>query len=122
FLTILFTMPYCTISEVKAKLPRAFIVSGVPNNISDSDLLEWIQNRAAVIFAKLLNRGIDAGSGVSTTPWAANHAQALGDMILDSNGNIQQYASASGTTGSTQPVWNIAVGGSTADNAKAWTK
>lgn len=41
-------------------------------------------------------------------------------MLIDSNGNLQQ-CTISGTTGAAPPVWNAAIGGTTADNSATWT-
>jgi len=51
---------YCTVAEVKARMPR--FQSGVSGNIQDGDIEKWIANRGSQIYAKLLNRGIDPGA------------------------------------------------------------
>lgn len=40
--------------------------------------------------------------------------------IVDTNGNVQTVTTA-GTTGGSQPTWNITVGGTTADGSVVWT-
>jgi hypothetical protein len=112
-------MGFCTIQDVKSKMPRAFISSNLPNNIQDSDILEWIDNRSSIIYAKLLNRGIDVGPAYITTTWLTGHAYSFGDMVLDPNGNIQRV-SVAGTSGGSQPAWNATVSGTTTDNAVTW--
>lgn len=57
------------------------------------------------------------------TAWKAATAFALGTLIIDSNGNIQQVTTA-GTSGGTQPAWNVtAITGTTADGGGTlvWT-
>lgn len=52
--------------------------------------------------------------------WAASTWYAPKFVIVDSNGNLQQLTTA-GTTGGAAPVWNVTVGGVTADNTANWT-
>ncbi len=68
--------------------------------------------------------GLFAGSGGSTLPvavgtsnpsWAASTGKSVGNLIVDSNGNIQRCTTA-GTTGSSAPTWATAMGGTTNDN------
>jgi len=47
---------------------------------------------------------MDPTNGGLYTPWQANHAYSLSDIILDSNGNLQQVI-ASGTSGYSVPTW-----------------
>jgi hypothetical protein len=60
-------------------------------------------------------------SYVVTHPaWQPSFAYALGKEILDPFGNVQE-ATTAGTSGTTAPVWNETVGGTTTDNAVVWT-
>lgn len=54
--------------------------------------------------------------------WAASTVMAVGQLILDSNGNTQQvFASVSPfTTGATHPTWATSVGTHTTDNHVTW--
>lgn len=53
--------------------------------------------------------------------WAAGSTALVAPLvILDSNGNVQQSQSASGTTGGTQPVWATTIGAATTDNTITW--
>jgi flagellar hook protein FlgE len=63
----------------------------------------------------------------TATPWSSATPVTVGTTILDSNGNLEQVTSVSGTgtTGAAAPAWNAAVGGTTTDNTGAnqvvWT-
>jgi hypothetical protein len=53
--------------------------------------------------------------------WVATTTYTAGEMVLDSNNNVQICAVA-GTSGSAIPTWNTTVGGTTADgSALIWT-
>ncbi|HEY2351076.1 MAG TPA: hypothetical protein VGH83_01115 [Candidatus Acidoferrum sp.] len=52
--------------------------------------------------------------------WTAATWYAPLFIVLDSNGNLQQLTTG-GTTGAVVPVWNVTVGGTTADNTAVWT-
>jgi phage tail-like protein len=69
---------------------------------------------------------VDAGvvwinSGPAT--WQANTAYAVGQYILDTNGNLQcvSATTSNGTTGGTQPVWPVTLTESVVDNNVTWT-
>lgn len=55
-----------------------------------------------------------AATGSTGQPWQPNTFFSLGQTIVDSNGNIEQVTTA-GTSGTTQPVWNVQQGGITTD-------
>lgn len=48
-------------------------------------------------------------------PWAANTSYAVGDEVIDSNGQVEQCTKA-GTSNATQPSWTTGAGGNTAEN------
>jgi flagellar hook protein FlgE len=63
-----------------------------------------------------------------TTPtWPTSTAVTVGSTVVDSNGNLEKVTSISGagTTGGAAPVWGVAPGSTTTDNAGAnqvvWT-
>ncbi|WP_433964240.1 flagellar hook protein FlgE [Tunturiibacter gelidiferens] len=63
-----------------------------------------------------------------TTPtWPTSTAVTVGSTVVDSNGNLEKVTSISGTgtTGGAAPVWGVAPGATTTDNAGAnqvvWT-
>jgi phage gp36-like protein len=53
-------------------------------------------------------------------PWAASTAFAVGALIIDSNGNVQQCTTA-GTSGSATPAWPTVRGTTVTDGTVVWT-
>lgn len=56
----------------------------------------------------------------AATAYTAPTATAIGSLIVDANGRLQE-ATTSGTSGGTQPAWNATVGGTTTDGTVTWT-
>jgi len=75
----------------------------------------WRWNRAVIGF--VTNPG---QQDYTVFNWTANTFVPVGYVLVDNNGNSQQVTMA-GTTGSTQPTWNITVGGVTTDGSAVWT-
>jgi len=78
------------------------------------------------VFASAENDGVSAGcsSGgcifnFQDTAWYATTAYYIGQEILDSNSHIE-VVTVAGTSGATEPFWNIANGGSTLDGSVTW--
>lgn len=67
-----------------------------------------------------VGNGVDQKKWLFANNWAANTSYVTGNYIIDSNGNIQQITTP-GTSGGSQPAWNAAVRGTTADNGMVWT-
>ncbi len=61
--------------------------------------------------------GVTSGA---TKAWAINTAFALGDIVIDTNGNPQRVTSA-GTSGGSAPTWATVVSTTTTDNSVTWT-
>lgn len=60
--------------------------------------------------------------GRITPAWTASTVEAVGNLIVDSNGNVQQVSAITGNdeTGTVAPAWNTTVGGTTTDNNVTW--
>ncbi len=56
----------------------------------------------------------------ATAAWKATHAYAVGNRVLDPNGNAEKVTTA-GTSGATQPTWATTVGATTTDGSVTWT-
>jgi hypothetical protein len=67
-------------------------------------------------------RWLDQGTLLAIQPaWmAATPHTHTTDRVLDSNGNIE-VSTHTGTSGSSQPIWNTTPGGTTADGTVTWT-
>ena len=55
-------------------------------------------------------------SQITLGPWAAATAYAVGFLILDPNGNVQQCTTA-GTSGATAPTWPTVRGATITDGS-----
>jgi phage-related baseplate assembly protein len=54
--------------------------------------------------------------------WSPNTPVAAGKVIIDPNGNVQQWSSTAGNTGAIPPVaWGAVIGAFTADGSGGWT-
>jgi len=60
------------------------------------------------------------GAPVQWQPSSTFPGMQIGQVIIDSNGNIQQRAS-NGTSGATQPTWSTTIGATTTDGTFSWT-
>ena len=61
-----------------------------------------------------------AAHGTANPAWAATHAYSVGNLIVDSNGNIQRCTTA-GTSGAAHPTWATTIGNTTNDSGAVWT-
>jgi hypothetical protein len=62
-----------------------------------------------------------AAVGSSNPSWAVSHAYSAGNLIADSNGNIQRCTTA-GTSGGSHPSWATTIGNTTSDASPlVWT-
>ena len=69
-------------------------------------------NTGAIALPSYVGTGIPA--------WAASTAYAVGQMVTDSNGNVQRCTTA-GESGAAAPAWATVIGSTTADNTAVWT-
>ena len=72
------------------------------------------------LFANSANVSLPAAVGTANPGWTADTAHAVGDLIVDGNGNLQRCATA-GTTGSASPAWATTLDGATSDGGVTWT-
>jgi hypothetical protein len=72
------------------------------------------------LFANPSGVVLPAASGTGNPAWSSSTAEAVGALIVDSNGNVQR-CSTGGTTGSSAPAWATTVGVLTSDGSAAWT-
>jgi hypothetical protein len=62
-----------------------------------------------------------AAVGTTFGAWAATHAYSVGNLIVDSNNNIQRCTTA-GTSGGAHPTWATTIGATTNDQSPlVWT-
>lgn len=68
------------------------------------------------------NSGAITGIGTAWAGlWVGAHAYAVGDRVVDGNGNLEQVTVAGTSSASTYPPWNTTVGGTTTDAGVTWT-
>ncbi len=58
--------------------------------------------------------------GTTNPAWAVGAAKVIGNLIVDSNGNIQRCTTA-GTTGESAPAWAATLNSTTNDGTAVWT-
>jgi hypothetical protein len=63
---------------------------------------------------------LPAAIGTANPAWAASHAYSVGNLIVDSNNNIQRCTTA-GTSGTAAPTWATAINATTTDGTVTWT-
>jgi len=71
------------------------------------------------LFANSGAVALPAAVGTANPSWSAATAEAVGNMVVDSNGNIQRCTTA-GTTGAAAPAWSTTLNGTTADGSAVW--
>lgn len=72
------------------------------------------------LFANSAPAAMPAAVGTANPTWAAGVIHAVGDLLVDSNGNIQRCTTA-GTSASAPPAWAVALNATTADGSAVWT-
>ena len=63
---------------------------------------------------------LPAAIGTANAAWAAANPYVVGNLIADSNGNIQRCTTG-GTSGGAHPTWSTVIGTTTNDNTAVWT-
>jgi hypothetical protein len=80
----------------------------------------WPTQQGAVTTSgtvNFLNQG--ATTVAQLSQWTKNHAYALHNRVVDSNGNVE-VVSGAGTSGGTTPNWNTTAGTNTFDGSVIW--
>ncbi|MBV8360458.1 MAG: hypothetical protein JO189_21375 [Deltaproteobacteria bacterium] len=72
------------------------------------------------LFGNIGSATFPAAVGTANPSWAATTAYTVGNLIVDSNGNIQRCTNA-GTSGASHPTWATTIGATTTDNTAVWT-
>lgn len=73
------------------------------------------------LFGNTGGASFPAAVGTANPSWAATTAFSVGNLIVDSNGNIQRCTTA-GTSGSSHPTWATTIGSTTNDASPlVWT-
>lgn len=72
------------------------------------------------LFANPAAIALPAAIGTANPAWAAGTAEAVGDLIVDANGNLQRCVTA-GATGAAAPAWATTIGATTSDGTAVWT-
>jgi len=67
--------------------------------------------------------GIPAAIGTGNPTWIAATVETIGNLIVDSNGNIQRVTALASDdkTGSSAPTWATTLSATTVDNHVTWT-
>jgi len=72
------------------------------------------------LFGNTGSAAFPAAVGTANPAWTASHAYTVGNLIVDSNGNIQRCTTA-GTSGGSHPAWATTIGNTTNDSGAVWT-
>lgn len=97
---------------------------------SVNGIVVTIQSGSGMAWAFPQRSGYNSNLNLSTNQWLqypgsapayqTNHAYSHGDVIVDSNGNLQVFAYGSGNSGSSAPSWATSLGASTTDASITW--
>jgi len=72
------------------------------------------------LFGNTGSASFPAAVGTANPAWAAAHAYTIGNLIVDSNGNIERCTTA-GTSGGSHPAWPTTIGNTVSDSGAVWT-
>lgn len=93
-------------------------------------VVELVNARSQLITLQSLGtNGRPAQTGTVSTPfsaitlphWQGSHTFALGDEILDVNGNLQKATAVGGNSGATPPAWPTTLNATIVDGGVTWT-
>jgi len=71
------------------------------------------------LFANSAAVALPSAVGTANPSWAASTAEAVGELIVDGNGNIQ-YCAIAGFTGTSAPTWATSLNATTIDGTVTW--
>ncbi len=100
-------------------------VTDISNPNATAGISEWIF-ASAQASGSGNNCAVGTGGCVmnfNVQPWLPSHGYAVGDIVLDSNLNVQvcRTLGTSRTAAQGHPAWNGAIDGNTPDNTVKWT-
>jgi hypothetical protein len=72
------------------------------------------------LFGNTGSANVPAAVGTANPAWTNGHGYSVGDLIVDSNGNVQRCTTA-GTSGGSAPSWATTISSTTNDNTAVWT-
>jgi hypothetical protein len=72
------------------------------------------------LFANSASVGLPAAQGTSNPAWTASTPKVVGNLVVDSNNDVQR-CTVSGTTGGAAPSWSGMLNGTTTDGTVTWT-
>jgi hypothetical protein len=97
--------------------------STAPNNITIDNTAIWANRGSPIENWGIVGPTVapSFATGVGSSGWQENTFYANNEVVVDSNGNLQQVTTA-GTTGSTVPTWATTDGSTTTDGTVIWTQ
>ena len=72
------------------------------------------------LFANSASVGLPAAQGTSNPAWTASTPKLVGNLVVDSNNDVQR-CTVSGTTAGGPPSWSGMLNGTTTDGTVTWT-
>ena len=73
------------------------------------------------LFGNTGTASLPAATGTTNAAWAASTAFTVGNLIVDSNGNIQRCTTAGTSKVAPHPTWATTIGVTTNDGSAVWT-
>ena len=80
----------------------------------------WLGSTMFAVGAMIVDGLGNVQQSVTPPSWTAGASVVVGQLVVDGNGNLQR-CTAAGTTGLTMPAWLTTVGAATDDGSAVWT-